>query len=100
MSTDLRKVGRVVVSFEMKLNQSGQSEISCRARNISLEGMLLQAAEVGLGVGAEVVLHIDAGSRTWKVPAVVLHNYGHTIGVMFVQRQPDLYQAVTCRSAS
>lgn len=95
MSSDLRSAGRAVVSFPLELRHRESPAVRCRACNISVEGMLLQTDEVRLTVGTRVELNIEIEQRVWQVAAVVLHNYGHTMGVMFQQRQPDLYRVVT-----
>lgn len=95
MSSDLRSAGRTVISFPLELRHRGPHAAQCLACNISLEGMLLHTKDVKLTVGTRVELRIEAGQRIWQVDAVVLHNYGHTMGVMFRQRQPDLYRVVT-----
>lgn len=100
MSSDLRSAGRAVVSFPLELRHRGPRAVRCRACNISLEGMLLQTDEISLTVGTRVELRISVEQQVWKIPAVVLHNYGDTMGVMFRHRQPDLYRVVTRHSTN
>jgi hypothetical protein len=48
-----------------------------------------------LPVGTPIELEFSALGRAWLVPAVVVHGDNAGIGVMFRERQPELYEALS-----
>ena len=93
MSPGMRWARREPVSLEVKLCRPGDAPLSCKARNLSVEGMLLEM-EGGsvLGIGDGVTLSVQADMGLFEVPSVVLHSNANCVGLMFQEPQPQLYR--------
>ncbi len=79
----------------MELCCHGGQTLSCKALNLSVEGMLLETGDITLSTGALVDLHIHTGAGDMKIPAAVIHSNTGCTGVMFHRPQPDLYRMIT-----
>jgi len=94
MPSDTRSNCRRIVSFSVRLKHRGGQAVECRARNLSVEGMLLEMGEVMLSIGDQVDLSITLKEGVFSVPAVVLHSNSDCTGVMFCRPQPGLYRII------
>ena len=94
MPSDTRSNCRQVVSFSVQLKHRKRRAIECTARNLSVEGMLLEMGQVVLSIGDQVDLSISLKEGVFSVPAVVLHSNSDCTGVMFCRPQPGLYRII------
>jgi len=95
MPLERRSGQRHAVMLSVELRHSGTEGKLCRVHNLAPEGMLLENDSNLLNIGSEVELRVSRNKRTWNIPAVVTHCNSNCLGVMFSQRQPDLYRTLT-----
>jgi hypothetical protein len=69
--------------------------LAARAVEMSASGMTLAVQSLTLPIGTPIELEFSALGRAWLVPAVVVHGDNAGIGVMFRERQPELYEALS-----
>ena len=94
MPSDTRASCRQIVSFSVQLKTRERQAIECSARNLSVEGMLLEMGPVILSIGDQVDLTISLKEGVFSVPAVVLHSNSDCTGIMFCHPQPALYRII------
>jgi len=96
MMQDERRSGqRHAVDLTVELGRSGEPRKPCRAHNLTPDGMLLENCCGILTIGTHVDLQISWHDYCWRISATVTHFNNICIGVMFNQRQSELYRTVT-----
>jgi hypothetical protein len=85
---ELRQNIRHAVDFPVKVRARGRILADCRARNISLDGMLIETGPDSLPRNAlveiELSLQVDASRERRRVLATVVHHDNGT-GFMFIE---------------
>lgn len=61
---------------------------SAKGRRLSEQGMYLEVDHLTLPAGTLVVLEVRDMDLRWHIPAIVVHQDGSGIGVMFHEDQP------------
>ncbi|MCB1758308.1 MAG: hypothetical protein KDI68_00820 [Gammaproteobacteria bacterium] len=61
-------------------------------RNLTPDGMLLANDAQLFQPGARVTIEVQHHAQSWCIPAVVTHSNNDCIGVMFQQRQAELFR--------
>lgn len=94
MPPSIRADRREPVAVLVQVSRPGNGPVSCKARNLSVEGMLLETdgADVGLGIGDAVLLLVQSEAGLFEVPSMVLHCNANCMGLMFHEPQPQLYR--------
>ncbi|WP_210756744.1 PilZ domain-containing protein [Caldichromatium japonicum] len=59
-----------------------------KGRRLSEQGMYLEVDHLTLPAGTLVVLEVRDIERRWHIPAIVVHQDGSGIGVMFQENRP------------
>jgi len=95
MRHERRSGQRHAVLLSVELRHAGNESKACRVHNLAPDGMLLENSTGLLNIGAQVELVVSRSERTWTIPATVTHCNNNCIGVMFSQRQSELYRAAT-----
>lgn len=95
MSVERRYSARHGVDVRVHINYRKRRFYCAQARNLSTDGMYLDVRSVTLPTGTLVELELEHGGREWLLPAVVIHNQGSGIGVMFRDPQPALFEELT-----
>ncbi|MCP4284828.1 MAG: hypothetical protein GY792_10305 [Gammaproteobacteria bacterium] len=95
MQQERRSGRRQEVLLSVELCHPGKQSMACRAHNLAPEGMLLENNQSLLSIGSQVDLQVSWNDRTWYISAFVTHCNSDCIGVMFNQRQLELYKKVT-----
>jgi hypothetical protein len=94
MQSERRSGQRHAVQLSVELRHAGNENKVCRVHNLAPDGMLLENRTGLLDIGAQIELVVSRSERTWTVPATVTHCNSNCIGVMFSQRQSELYRTV------
>mgnify|MGYP001824423997 CR=1 FL=1 len=68
--------------------------LGAHARNISVGGMYLAVQSLTLPAGTPVELELNHLGKKELIPAVVIHGTSSGIGVMFLEPQVALFQAI------
>jgi hypothetical protein len=95
MSVERRYSSRHPVDVRVQIRYRKRRFYCAHARNLSTDGMYLDIQAVTLPSGTLVELELDHQGRDWLVPAVVVHQDGRGIGVMFRDPQVDLFRDLT-----
>jgi hypothetical protein len=70
------------------------------ALDLSTDGMYLEVQNVTLPTGTLVELEFDTPGRSWLIPAIVVHHHNCGIGLMFRDRQTDLFQELVIQGSA
>jgi hypothetical protein len=81
--------------FNVEIEQQGQAITQAMARNISLEGMLLESNSASQQTGAKIQLACLVNDINWHIDATVIHANSTGLGVKFNRPQPRLVKALT-----
>lgn len=100
MQLERRSEQRLEVSLSVELSHADSAGTTCRVHNLAPEGMLLENNQQLSTIGARVELQIKWSDRSWNIPALITHCNSECIGVMFCQRQSELYRTVTQLTSS
>jgi hypothetical protein len=65
-----------------------------RALNLSAGGIYLNVQSVTLPSGTLLELELESQGKDWRIPAVVVHQSGSGVGVMFRYPQPELFDDI------
>lgn len=95
MSLEHRYRLRRASDIEVQIQYRNRRFRSARGRNLSDQGMYLEVSNLTLPTGTPVVLEVRDMGRDWRLPAIVVHQNGTGIGVMFRERHPELLRART-----
>lgn len=95
MQHERRSGQRHVIHLVVEMGLTGESRRPCRAHNLTPEGMLLENCCGMVTIGTSIDLQIGWQERCWNIPATITHCNSICIGVMFNQRQSELYRTVT-----
>ena len=93
MSIDHRYRTRRASDIEVQIQYRNRRFRSARGRNLSDQGMYLEVSNLTLPTGTLVVLEVRDMGREWRIPAIVVHQDKHGIGVMFRDTHPEFPQA-------
>lgn len=80
-------------TINVTIEQNGQKTIQALARNISLEGMLLEPESATQHTGTKIQLACRLNDSSWQIEATVMHANSTGLGVKFLQPQPSLVKA-------
>jgi len=80
-------------TINVAIEQNGLETIQALARNISLEGMLLEPESSTQQPGTKVHLACRLNDLSWQIEATVMHANSTGLGVKFLQPQPSLVKA-------
>lgn len=97
MAVERRYQERLAVDFPVRIRFREQSRFDGRARNISVEGMLINGGP-RLPTGMLVELEPGFGAQARLIEALVVHSGKPGMGVMFLETQPELLSE--CRVSS
>ncbi len=100
MAVERRYNKRYPVDMRVEYTYRGRRRLLSRAKDISLQGMMLRTESITPPKGMLVELHLKVGSRYWDIPAVVAHSRPGGMGVMFHEPQPVLCRLATTALAS
>lgn len=91
---DSRSKRRKEASFLVELRCNGGGPISCHARNLSVDGMLLESDKPSQIKGSRIDLSIQLDRRHYEIQAIIKRRINNQIGVMFCKPQPELYRLI------
>jgi hypothetical protein len=97
MSVERRYSKRLPVNFPAQVRYRELRPFPGRASNLSMEGVYLEAENLGVPTGTMVELGFLAYDREWRIPALVVQAGSQGMRMMFREPQPDLYRAFTER---
>jgi hypothetical protein len=95
MQHERRSGKRQRISLSVDLCQPGRETHTHHACNLTPDGMLLENDAQLFEPGARIELQVRHDERTWHIPASVTHCNSDCIGIMFRQRQAELFRTLT-----
>ena len=93
MTIEHRYRARQSVEIAVQIQYRNRRFLSAKGRNLCDQGMYLEVRNLTLPTGTMVVLEICEGGQEWRIPAIVVHQDGMGIGVMFRDMQPELVRS-------
>ncbi|MGQ9659211.1 MAG: PilZ domain-containing protein [Thermochromatium sp.] len=75
--------------IEVQIQYRNRCFRSAKGRHLSNQGMYLEISNLTLPTGTQVVLEVRGLDRDWRIPAIVVHQDGTGIGVMFRDSHPE-----------
>lgn len=94
MNTERRYSARHPITLMVQILYGKRRFYGARVGNLSSQGMLLTLHNLTLPIGTMVELELACLGREWLIGAVVAHRSGFTVGLMFREPQPALYQGL------
>ena len=92
---ELRINRRERVTFTVSLQHGGGGLISCQARNLSVEGMLLELDHQVLPIGDPISLYVQMQGCWLEMSAVIQSSNESCMRVKFDKPQPEFYRLAT-----
>lgn len=96
-TTEQRWSERKPLVLEVAIYHHGLLALTCRTRNIGLEGLFVELAgqRFAAHTAVEVGLPWNRAGREWqRIPALVVHNVPDGMGLMFCSFDHRLFQAI------
>ncbi len=95
MGLEKRTSPRISVDIPLVIKRAGSIDARGRIKDISLDGMRVQALDGHTLRKGEIILGaFTLHGQHWEVSALVLHEANAHHGVLFSDAQPDLYALV------
>jgi hypothetical protein len=92
------------VSLDAVVGSRALGRITCRVRNISLGGVLVEIPRLKPAVNSIVELSfavpLDEANQCCRVVAIVVHHTERRVGLMFEELGPETRRAVKCLTES
>jgi hypothetical protein len=95
MSVERRYAARHPVDLPVYIRYRKRRFLAATARELSTDGMTLAVQSLTLPVGTPIELEFRGLGKSWLLAAVVIHGDNSGIGVMFRDRQPELFRGLT-----
>lgn len=92
MNIEHRYYTRYPAQFPVDVIYRGRRFHSVRAHDIGVDGMHVMATGITLPIGTLVELEFHRWGQEWRIPAVVAHLSGGSVGFMFREPQPVLFR--------
>ncbi len=93
MAIEQRYSARQRIELQVHIHYRKRRFYSAKGRNLSEQGMFLEVRNLTLPTGTMIELELTGVGGDSLIAAVVTHQSGSGIGVMFRDPQPEIYRS-------
>ncbi|MBK1644391.1 pilus assembly protein PilZ [Thiocapsa imhoffii] len=95
MTVERRYGAREPIDLAVQIRYRKRRFITARGCNLSDQGLFLEVRNLTLPTGTLIELEFDCLGQEWRIPALVVHHQVRGVGVMFKDKQPQLFSGLS-----